>query len=80
MSKGKAPKDFEEAVAELEQIVSDMESGRITLEDSLAKFERGSFLIEHCRKVLGAAEQKIETLTRAADGTVKSEPMPTEDE
>lgn len=79
MSKGKAPKDFEEAVAELEQIVSDMESGRITLEDSLAKFERGSFLIEHCRKVLGAAEQKIETLTRAADGTIKSEPMPADE-
>ena len=60
----KPPKDFEDAVTELDRIVADMEEGKTTLEESLAKFERGSFLIEHCRKVLSQAEQKIELLTK----------------
>jgi exodeoxyribonuclease VII small subunit len=63
-SSHKPPKDFEEAMTELERIVADMEAGRTTLEDSLLKFERGSFLLEHCRKLLGAAEKKIASLSR----------------
>lgn len=62
----KPPKDFEDAMSELERIVADMEEGKISLEESLARFERGSFLIEHCRKVLSTAEEKIELLTKAA--------------
>jgi exodeoxyribonuclease VII small subunit len=70
MSKSqKPPKDFEDAMSELDRIVADMEEGKTTLEESLAKFERGSFLIEHCRKVLSQAEQKIEMLTTAKDET-----------
>lgn len=60
----KPPKDFEEAMGELEQIVADMEAGRTTLEESLTRFERGTFLIEHCRKLLTAAEKRISELTQ----------------
>lgn len=72
---GPTPKDFESAMAELEQIVRDMESGQVTLEQSLVRFERGTRLIEYCRKTLATAEQRIEVLTRSADGSVKSEPL-----
>lgn len=65
-SNQKPPKDFEEAMSELERIVADMEGGKTSLEESLARFERGSFLIDHCRKVLATAEEKIESLTKAA--------------
>ncbi|MDW8263662.1 MAG: exodeoxyribonuclease VII small subunit [Phycisphaerales bacterium] len=75
----KPPKDFEGAMAELEQIVGDMESGRISLEESLEKFERGSFLIEHCRKVLATAEQKIEMLSRPLAPAPAEERPPNDD-
>jgi len=79
-SAAKTPKDFEEAMAELEQIVADMEAGRITLEESLVRFERGTFLIDHCRKVLSAAEKKIEQLTKPADASAGDSPeSPTDD-
>lgn len=70
------PKSFEEAMTELEQILTDIERGEVSLEDSLAKYERGTFLITHCRKVLGDAEKQVELLTRGEDGTLKTEPLP----
>ena len=69
------PKSFEDALAELEQIVAEIEGGEIGLEDSLVKYERGNFLIQHCRAVLGAAEKQIELLSKSADGTLVSTPM-----
>jgi exodeoxyribonuclease VII small subunit len=69
------PKNFEEALKELEQILSDMESGEVPLEESLAKYERGNFLIQHCRTVLNSAEKQIELLSKGEDGEVKSEGM-----
>jgi exodeoxyribonuclease VII small subunit len=71
-----APKTFEEALQELEQILGEMEGGSVGLEDSIVKYERGSFLIRHCRTVLSAAEKQIELLTKAPDGSIASEPMP----
>ena len=68
------PKTFEEALRELEQILSEIEGGEVGLEESLAKYERGTFLIQHCRTVLGAAEKQIELLSKAPDGTLQSEP------
>ena len=66
------PKTFEEGLQELEQILSDIESGALGLEDSLGKYERGTFLIEHCRGVLATAEKQIELLTKAADGSLEA--------
>ena len=69
------PKNFEEALAELEQILSEIEGGEVGLEQSLLKYERGSFLIQHCRAVLSRAEKQIELLSKSADGSLASEPL-----
>jgi exodeoxyribonuclease VII small subunit len=58
------PKSFEDALRELEQILSEIESGNVGLEESLAKYERGNFLIHHCRGVLNGAEKQIELLSK----------------
>ena len=63
------PKNFEEALGELEEILSQIESGQCGLEESLVKYERGTFLIQHCRSVLNVAEQQIEMLTKAQDAS-----------
>jgi exodeoxyribonuclease VII small subunit len=70
------PKSFEEALAELEQILAEIESGNVGLEESLSKYERGNFLIQHCRGVLSAAEKQIEQLSAAPDGSLQADPMP----
>ena len=70
-----APKSFEEALGELEQIVADIEGGQVGLEDSLIKYERGTFLIRHCRGVLASAEQQIELLAKSADGGIEATPI-----
>ena len=69
------PKTFEEALQELEQILAEIEGGEMGLEESLAKYERGNFLIHHCRGVLNTAERQIELLSKGPDGSLQSEPM-----
>jgi exodeoxyribonuclease VII small subunit len=69
------PKSFEDALRELEQILSEIESGNVGLEESLVKYERGNFLIQHCRTVLNGAEKQIELLSKTPEGEIKSEPM-----
>jgi exodeoxyribonuclease VII small subunit len=54
---------FEEALSELEALVERMESGDLTLEESLAAFEQGISLTRHCQEALQVAEQKVEILT-----------------
>jgi exodeoxyribonuclease VII small subunit len=65
------PKSFEEALTELEQILADIEAGEIGLEESLVRYERGNFLIQHCRTVLGAAEKQIEQLSKSPDAAAE---------
>lgn len=55
--------DFEAALAELEELVDQMEAGEMTLEDSLRAFERGVKLTRHCQSALRTAELKIKKLT-----------------
>jgi len=62
-----APKSFEEALAELEHILADIEGGQIGLEESISRYERGSFLIRHCRDVLNSAEKQIEILSKTEE-------------
>jgi len=69
------PKNFEEALKELEQILAEIEGGEIGLEQSLLKYERGNFLIQHCRGVLGAAQKQIEILSKGEAGELVAEPM-----
>jgi len=54
---------FEQALAELEQLVEEMERGDLSLEDSLQSFERGIALTRHCQESLQAAEQKVTMLS-----------------
>ena len=67
------PKSFEEGLKELETILNEIESGQIGLEESLVKYERGTFLIQHCRGVLSVAEKQVELLSKGPDGTLQSE-------
>jgi exodeoxyribonuclease VII small subunit len=69
------PKSFEEGLKELETILSEIEGGEIGLEESLVKYERGTFLIQHCRGVLSVAEKQVELLSKAPDGSLQSQPM-----
>ena len=68
--------DFEQALAALEQLVEELESGDQPLEQALASFERGVALTRRCQAALRAAEQKVEMLTRdsAAGGLEPFEP------
>jgi exodeoxyribonuclease VII small subunit len=69
------PKTFEEALGELEQILADIEAGQVGLEESLTKYERGAFLIQHCRGVLNNAQKQIDLLSKSASGEIRSEPL-----
>ena len=61
---------FEAALADLQRIVADLEDGRVGLEESLARFERGIGLLKTCYQVLENAEQRIEQLVgMKSDGT-----------
>ena len=53
---------FEDALAELEQIVQNMESGHLLLEESIAAYRRGGELLKHCQQQLSDAERKIQVL------------------
>ncbi len=55
--------NLEDALNDLEQIVSDLEDGKLTLEESLELFEKGVRLVRLCSSKLDTAEQRIESLT-----------------
>jgi exodeoxyribonuclease VII small subunit len=57
---------FEAALAELEQIVQNMEGGRLPLEESLEAYRRGSELLKHCQQQLSDAERKIQIFENGA--------------
>ena len=62
-----APLDFEGALAELEELVAKMEGGSLSLEESLAAFERGIKLTRACQAALRSAELRIRALTQEGD-------------
>jgi exodeoxyribonuclease VII small subunit len=62
------PLDFEAALDELEQLVERMEAGELTLEESLAAFERGVVLTRDCQKALKEAELRVQALTETGAG------------
>jgi len=59
---------FEEALKELEDIVGKLESGRAPLQESIAIYERGEALKNHCDMLLKTAEARIEKITLSRDG------------
>jgi len=69
--------DFEAALAELEALVQRMETGSLSLEDSLAAFERGVQLTRQCQTALQQAELRVKALMR--DGSESTLPLGDED-
>lgn len=59
---------FEQALAELEQIVARLESGQAPLEDSIRMYERGAVLKRHCETRLEAARLRVEKIVMGAGG------------
>ena len=62
---------FEAALAELEQIVDQLEKGAVALDESIELYIRGEALKKRCDELLKNAEMRIEKITLAADGAVK---------
>ena len=65
---------FEQALAELERIVGQLESGQAPLEQSIELYERGALLKAHCEKRLEAARLKVEKIVVGAGGQAGVEP------
>ena len=59
-----AKKSFEESLARLEEITEDLESGSLSLEDSLKKFDEGVKLADFCHQRLQEAQQKVDLLLK----------------
>ena len=72
--------NFEKQLNLLEQAVERLESGDLSLEESLQIYEEGMLRIRHCREALALAEQKVEILQENADGMLKSKPFPTSED
>ncbi len=60
------PASFEAALAELEKIVADMESGKLSLEQTLAAHKRGLELAQYCQSLLAQAQQQVKVLEEDA--------------
>ena len=70
MSKDKKAVDFEQQLASLEGLVESLESGELSLEESLKSFEQGIKVARDCQAALKTAEQKVEVLMRQGDELV----------
>ena len=70
MKNKKKSVDFEQQLASLEALVESLESGELSLEDSLKSFETGIKVARECQQALKAAEQKVEILMRQGDELV----------
>jgi exodeoxyribonuclease VII small subunit len=69
---------FEEALAALEQVVSQLEGGQVPLEQSIALYERGDALKKHCEAKLGEAERKVEKIVAGDGKEIDTAPFNTE--
>jgi exodeoxyribonuclease VII small subunit len=68
--------NFEQALAELEAIMHDLEEGKLGLADGLARYERGVGLLKQCHELLSLAERRIELLCGVdADGNPVTQPF-----
>lgn len=65
-----AEMSYEDAFAELQRVVDQLEGGQVPLEDSIRLYERGNELKAHCEAKLRAAEEKVSKLTVDAGGNV----------
>ena len=66
---------FEEEVKDLEALVNQIDSGELSLEESISAFERGVALVKSLNQKLDEVERKVELLTRNSAGGLESSPM-----
>lgn len=79
MADSKIPADikkmsFEDALAEMEDIVRNLESGQVKLEDAIDGYARGAHLKKHCQAKLKDAQARIEKIVIGPDGDIGAEP------
>ena len=64
---------FEEAISELEKTVNELEVEKLTLDESVKKFEKGMELSKYCNELLEKAEKDITILIEQSNGEIKTE-------
>ena len=69
-----ATMSFEDALAELEQIVRRLEGGQVKLDEAIQSYERGAQLKRHCEIKLNEAQQRVDRIVIGPDGAVTTEP------
>lgn len=79
MAKTELPADikklsFEDALEQLEGIVSELETGQGKLDEAIVAYERGALLKRHCEAKLKQAQARIDKIVEAADGSLDTEP------
>jgi exodeoxyribonuclease VII small subunit len=72
-----AAMSFEDALAELEQIVRRLEGGQVKLDEAILSYERGAQLKRHCESKLNEAQQRVERIVIGPNGAVTAEPAKT---
>ncbi|MGB9649198.1 MAG: exodeoxyribonuclease VII small subunit [Stellaceae bacterium] len=69
-----AAMNFEDAVAELEQIVRRLEGGQVKLDEAIMSYERGAQLKRHCERKLAEAQQRVDRIVIGPEGAIGAEP------
>ena len=68
-----ATMSFEDALAELEQIVRNLETGKAKLDEAIAAYERGALLKRHCEAKLREAQARVDKIVVGPDGRIAAE-------
>jgi len=69
-----AAMNFEDALAELEQIVRRLEGGQVKLDEAILSYERGAQLKRHCERKLNEAQQRVDRIVIGPEGAIGVEP------
>ena len=69
-----AAMNFEDALAELEQIVRRLEGGQVKLDEAIQSYERGAQLKRHCERKLNEAQQRVDRIVIGPEGVIGLEP------
>ena len=69
-----AAMNFEDALAELEQIVRRLEGGQVKLDEAITSYERGAQLKRHCERKLNEAQQRVDRIVIGPEGAIGAEP------
>lgn len=71
MARNKEEQNFEQSLRALEEVVERIETGELSLEDSLAEFEKGVRLVKFCNQRLNDMEKRIEVLMKDKEGKLQ---------